>query len=68
MELLRIVSIVMIVFSHIGHGDYLFTAGDWSALHIWIAILSLLGKIGVNIFVLISGYYLVAEKTAHSIP
>lgn len=63
MELLRIISIVMIIFSHFAvHGNYSFALAELSFLRIWIATLSLLGEIGVNIFVLITGYYLVAAK------
>lgn len=60
MELLRIVAMVMIVAHHfVVHGDFSYEAGDVSVNRLWTYFLMLGGKIGVNLFVLISGYYMV---------
>lgn len=58
-ELLRIIAMIMIVFHHFAiHGGF-----EWSAAgsipHFWYNFIIMGGKIGVNIFVLISGYFLI---------
>lgn len=59
MELLRIISMIMIVFHHFAvHGGFEFGA-TLSVTHFWYNLIVMGGKIGVNIFVLISGYYLI---------
>ena len=59
MELLRIVSMIMIVFHHFAvHGGFKFGT-SFSITHFWYNLIVMGGKIGVNIFVLISGYYLI---------
>lgn len=59
-ELLRIVAMVMIVAHHfMVHGDFSYEAGDMSVNRLWTYFLMMGGKIGVNLFVLISGYYMV---------
>lgn len=58
-ELLRIISMLMIVAHHfVVHGEFGFQAGVFSLSHIYLNIFSMGGKIGVNIFVLISAYFL----------
>lgn len=58
-ELLRIISMIMIVFHHFAvHGGFDFGV-SLSPTHFWYNFIVMGGKIGVNIFVLISGYYLI---------
>ena len=59
MELLRIISMIMIVFYHFAvHGGFSFGT-TLSISHLWYNFILMGGKIGVNIFVLISGYFLI---------
>jgi surface polysaccharide O-acyltransferase-like enzyme len=59
-ELLRIVSMIMIVFHHFArHGEFQFWDYELSAPKLWYNFIIMGGKIGVNIFVLISGYFLI---------
>lgn len=63
-ELLRIISMVMIIAHHIGvHSGFEFATNSVSFNELWILFLKIGGKIGVNIFVLISGYFLINAKT-----
>ena len=58
-ELLRIVAMVMIVAHHFAiHGDFVFAGTEASVNQVWLSFLTLGGKLGVNLFVLISGYFL----------
>ena len=58
-ELLRIVSMLMIVASHYSiHGEFEFNTGI-TIPKLWVQWLQLGGGIGVNIFMLISGYFLI---------
>lgn len=60
-ELLRIIAMIMIVFSHFAyHGKFSYLA--WPLPRCWYNFIIMGGKIGVNIFVLITGYFLI-EKT-----
>lgn len=62
-ELLRILAIIMIVASHFSaHGEFSFPLGI-SINKGFMQLLSLGGKIGVNIFVLISGYFLIVSDS-----
>ncbi len=63
-ELLRIIAMILIVAHHFSlHGDFGFSAETVSLNRVWIQFMQFGGKIGVNIFVLISGYFLItAEK------
>lgn len=66
-ELLRIISMIMIVFHHFaGHGGFNFTA-DITFNYVWYLFMLSGGKIGVNIFVLISGYFLIDSKQGFSL-
>lgn len=59
-ELLRILSMVMIVFHHFArHGEFQFFDYELTAPKLWYNFIIMGGKIGVNIFVLISGYFLI---------
>lgn len=58
-ELLRIISMIMIIFHHLSfHGFY---ADDATPVisDLWATFLFIGGKMGVNIFVMISGYFLI---------
>lgn len=62
-ELLRIIAMVMIIAHHIAvHSGFSFPAEVISVNRLWIQFIRLGGKIGVDIFVLISGYFLVTSK------
>lgn len=57
-ELLRIIAMIMIVFSHFAsHGGFSFLA--WPVPRCWYNLIIMGGKIGSNIFVLITGYFLI---------
>lgn len=59
-ELLRIFSMVLIVFHHIGiHSGLEVSDNPYVINQLWILLLQNGGKIGVDIFVLISGYFLI---------
>lgn len=61
MELLRIIAMIMIVFHHFGvHGGFQWGA-DISITRFWFNFIVMGGKLGVNIFVFISGYYLITS-------
>ena len=62
-ELLRIVAMLMIIAHHVSfHGGFIFNSSVFSVNHLWIDVFSMGGKIGVNIFFLISGYFLIESK------
>lgn len=61
-ELLRILSMLMIVFHHgFFHGGTI-TKPDFSVSYLWAYFIGNGGSIGVVIFFLISGYFLIDEK------
>jgi len=65
-ELLRIFSMVLIIFHHFAvHGRFGFSAGDDTLTHHYYNLIIMGGKIGVDIFVLISGYFLVASNSTN---
>lgn len=62
-ELLRIISMIMIVFHHFAcHGAFVFESSCVSISRFWYNFIIMGGKIGVDIFVLISGYYLIGNS------
>lgn len=62
-ELLRIIAIIMIIAHHIAyHGGFEYPIEVVSINRLWIQFLLLGGKIGVNLFVLISGYFLISSN------
>lgn len=62
-ELLRIISMLMIIFHHFAvHGGFIIDKSSLTVNNVWYYIMLNWGKIGVNIFVLISGYFLITDK------
>jgi hypothetical protein len=62
-ELLRIISMVMITFHHFAcHGGFDWQAADATIPHFWYNFIVMGGKIGVDIFILISGYFLISNN------
>lgn len=63
-ELLRIVAMLMIIAHHfVVHGGFEFSTDTITANRLWVQFIQMGGKIGVNIFVLISGYFLISTPT-----
>ena len=63
-ELLRIFAMVMIIAHHIGvHSNFDLCAQMPVMNKLWIQFVQMGGKIGVDIFVLISGYFLITAKS-----
>ena len=55
-ELLRIVAMVIIVMHHFAiHGGFAFSSETISINRLWVQFITMGGRLGVNIFVLISG-------------
>lgn len=62
-ELLRIVSMLLILAHHFSvHGDFDFLETSFTMNRLWVQFLQIGGKIGVNIFVIISGYFLITSN------
>jgi len=62
-ELLRIICMFMIVIHHFTvHSGFSFSNENLYMNEFWIQFIQLGGKIGVDIFMLISGYFLVSSK------
>lgn len=62
-ELLRIISMLLIIFHHFSvHGKFIFLGTDSSLNRFWLDFMLLGGKLGVNLFVLISGYFLINKE------
>lgn len=63
-ELLRILSMVMIIGFHIAiHSHFPRYAEVFTVNSLWLRFLRMGGKVGVNIFVLISGYFMVTGSS-----
>lgn len=63
-ELLRIISMAMIVFYHFAfYGEFAWNPTDVTLSQMWCKFISMGGKVGVNVFLLISGYYLVSDNS-----
>ena len=59
-ELLRIISMIMIMFHHFAyHGNFEWIFNEVTLPHLWYDFILMGGKVGVDIFVLISGYFLI---------
>ena len=61
LELLRIVSMILIVLHHYAYNNFTFTS-DITLNKLIIQILLIGGKIGVNCFILITGYFMINSK------
>ena len=63
-ELLRILSMLMIVAHHFAvHGGLTYPDGTLSLNRAWVQWIQMGGKIGVDVFVLISGFFLISAKS-----
>lgn len=63
-ELLRLLAIIMIIAHHIAyHSNFDFATDSITINRLWIQWIRLGGKIGVNLFVLISGYFLITAPS-----
>lgn len=60
LELLRIVTMVMLIMHHYAdHGGFVFANGEVTWNRIFLQFIHLFGKMGICVYVLISGYFLV---------
>ena len=60
-ELLRIVAMIMILFHHLAcHSSFVFDG--LSIGRLWINLISIGGKIGVSLFILITGYFMIEKE------
>lgn len=63
-EILRILAMFLIVMYHFSwYGDFNFSTSAISINRLWTQFMQLGGKFGVNIFVLISGYFLIKSPS-----
>ena len=62
-ELLRIISMVMIVACHFAtHSGFTYNSHTLSIPRFWLSFIEMGGKVGVDVFILISGYFLITNK------
>ena len=62
-ELLRIVSMLMIVFCHFAtHGGFEFAPSELTLPRFWWNAIEAGGNLGTDVFVLISGYFLICDR------
>lgn len=62
-ELLRILSVILIVGSHFSvHGAFVYDHTQVTFNRLFLQVLSMGGNLGVNLFVLISGYFLIKSS------
>jgi len=62
-ELLRIISMILIIAHHFAvHGGFGYKSEEILLNRFWIQFLAIGGKIGVNVFILITGYFLINSK------
>lgn len=60
LELLRIIAMIVIVAHHFAYGEnFNFPTDSITLNRLWIQLINMGGKLGVNLFVLISGYFLI---------
>ena len=62
-ELLRCIAMIMILFQHLG--DAMTAKSDifvWAPNELYLNLMRIFGTIGVNCFVLISGYFLIKSN------
>lgn len=63
-ELLRILSMLMIVGSHFAtHGGFSFDSQSITVPRLWWNVIEMGGHFGVDVFVIISGYFLIENKS-----
>lgn len=63
-EMLRIIAMIMILFFHFArHGGFQYENTDLSFPRFWHNFIMMDGKTGNNIFILISGYFLITNKS-----
>ena len=62
LELLRIVGMVMIVACHTNHGGFNFPLNSITLNRLWQQFISMGGGLGNDIFVMLSGYFLITSK------
>lgn len=63
-ELLRIIAMIFIVAHHFAvHSGFAFSVNSITVNRLWIQFIQIGGKIGVNIFVIISGYFLIMSQS-----
>lgn len=63
-ELLRIIAMIFIVAHHFSiHGGFVFSTNTITINRLWVQFIQIGGKIGVDVFVLISGYFLISAKS-----
>ena len=63
-EILRIVATIFIIAHHFAiHSGFEFSNDSITINRLWIQFIEIGGKIGVNLFILISGYFLINTKT-----
>jgi len=63
-ELLRIITMIMIVAHHFSlHGRFDFSTASITLPRLWVQFIQIGGKIGVDVFVLISGYFLIHAES-----
>lgn len=59
-ELLRIIAMVLIIFHHFSvHGGFEFDMGSITLNQLWVQFIIFGGKVGVNVFMLITGYFMI---------
>ncbi len=63
-ELLRIIAMFLIIAHHYAiHSGFNFSTTAITINRLWVQFLQIGGKIGVNVFILIFGYFLIYSKT-----
>lgn len=63
-ELLRIIAMIIIVAHHFSiHGGFEFSTNTITVNRLWVQFIQIGGKIGVDVFVLISGYFLISAQS-----
>ena len=61
--MLRIISMLMIVFHHFAvHGEFNWNGIGITIPHLWYNVIAMGGKIGVDVFILITGYFLILNN------
>ncbi len=62
-ELLRIIAMVMIVFQHFAyHSNFDWQSTGVTLPHLWCNLIAMGGQVGVDVYILISGYFLINSE------